>query len=115
MSTKVEVLWYLEDHQGEAYNAKELLLVISSGEPRIRKALNELADEGLLEKHQGHKELYYGFVGRSCEYRLRCDKFQERYECLKGSFRCKVRQDKEDEEIDKEESDADLRDAEESL
>jgi Fe2+ or Zn2+ uptake regulation protein len=100
MSTKVEVLWYLEDHESQAFTAKDLLTVILSGEPRIRKALNELADEGMIEKHQGEEMMYYGFVGVSCEYRLRCSEFKESDQCLKHSFRCKTRQEKEDKEID---------------
>ena len=102
MSTKVEVLWYLEEHPGEAFNAKDLLGVIYSGEPRIRKALNELSDDGLIEKRETDTIMYYGFVGVQCEYRLRCAEFKEGDRCLKHSFRCKTRQDKEDQEIEDE-------------
>jgi len=85
-----------------AFNAKELIDIIKSGEPRIRKALNELSDDGLIETHQGEEVMYYGFIGVPCEYRLRCPVFSEVEQCLKHSFRCKVRQDRIDKEIDEE-------------
>jgi len=101
MSTKVEVRWFLEEHPNEAFCAKELLGVILSGEPRIRKALNELSDEGIIECHQG-EILYYGFVGVPCEYRSKCGEFVEGDDCLKRSFMCRTRQDMEDKELEEE-------------
>jgi hypothetical protein len=71
MSTRELVLQYLELHVNYAYSVSDLVGFLNASESRIRKHLNDLVDEGIIDQ-RGENPAYYGFNGKSCEYREMC-------------------------------------------
>ena len=88
MSTRNELLEYLERRKGKGYSVAELMERLNVSESRARKHLKDMVEEGILQETPYKDVLYYGFVGVRCI--LKCD--DRVPECDVFAHRCEKRE-----------------------
>ena len=109
LSSKEEVLRFLERHKDVGYTVYELMKEIEASESSIRKSLHQLVQDNIITT-VGEDPAYYGFVGMACNQVSKCNTVVQ--ECMVYAYRCEKRlqlegsdNEREDEEENDEQDD----------